>query len=299
VNEDHRKAITCALVASTVWGTVYVTIKVGLNHGMPPLSFAGIRFFASGLILLGIAWAMGRLKVERSDIWKLALLGLFQTGLQNALFFTGVHLTNAGVSAIFINLQPFFVILFAPLFFEGSKVTPIRMFGVIVGFGGVVAVTGGWGSLPDGYSLGILSLVGAAITWAFSNIAVKRMIATRDPIVVTSVQMTLGAAPLVLVGRFVEGPLMAGADTTAWLMLGYLAVFATWVPFFAWYKALSFGEVGRVSVFAFLLPVYGVVSGWLFLNEKMSVGIALGMVMVAAGIALVNVNARLLSRGTP
>jgi len=297
--EHHRKAVIYALVATAVWGTVYVSIKVGLNHGMHPLSFAGIRFFTSGLILLGIARVMGMLKVARADIWKLALLGVFQTGLQNALFFTGVHLTNAGVSAIFINLQPFFVILFAPLFFKGSRITPVRIIGVLVGFGGVVAVTGGWGELPAGYALGILSLVGAALTWAFSNIAVKRMIATRDPIVVTSIQMTLGAAPLVLVGRLVEGPLMAGADTTAWLMLGYLAVFATWVPFFSWYKALSYGEVGRVSVFAFLLPVYGVISGWLLLGEAMSAGMALGMAMVAIGILLVNVNARLISRGTP
>jgi len=296
--EDNRKAIVYALIATAVWGTVYVTIRVGFNHGLLPLSFAGVRFFTSGLILLCIAWYMGRLRVGRADIWKLALLGVFQTGLQNALFFTGVYLTNAGVSAIFINLQPFFVILLAPLFFQGSKITPVRVVGVLVGFGGVVAVTGGWGDLPSGYALGILSLVGAALTWAFSNIAVKRMVATRDPIVVTSVQMTLGAVPLIIIGRLVEGPLMAGADATAWLVLGYLAIFATWVPFLSWFKALSFGEVGRVSVFAFLLPVYGVVSGWLLLGEKMSVGIALGMLMVAAGIVLVNVNARLLSRGT-
>jgi len=297
--EDHRKAVIYALIASTVWGTVYVSIKVGLTHGMAPLSFAGIRFFTSGLILLGIAWAMGRLRVARGDLWRLALLGVFQTGLQNALFFTGVHLTNAGVSAIFINLQPFFVILFAPLFFRGSKITLIRIIGVLVGFGGVLAVTGGWGKLPPGYALGILSLTGAAITWAFSNIAVKKMVATRDPVVLTAVQMTLGAIPLVAAGRLIEGPLMAGADATAWLMLGYLAVFATWVPFLSWFKALSFGEVGKVSVFAFLLPVYGVVSGWLLLGEKMSVWIALGMVMVALGIVLVNLNARSLSRGTP
>ncbi len=122
--EDRKKAVIYALVACLIWGTVYVAIKVGLNHGLKPLTFAGVRFLAGGLILLGIAYAKGGLKFTWRDVWVLTVFGFFQTGIQNALFFTGVKLTNAGVSSIFINTSPFFVILMAPLWFKDSRITP-------------------------------------------------------------------------------------------------------------------------------------------------------------------------------
>jgi len=286
--DNHRKAVIYALVACTLWGTVYVAIKVGLTHGMRPLTFAGTRFLASGLILLAITKARGRLDLTGPDFLKISLFGLVQTGLQNALFFTGVDLTDAGTAAIFINTQPFFVILLAPLFFEGSRITALRIMGVLAGFGGVVLAMGGRAGLPEGYELGIVSLVMAGFTWACSSIAAKRLMDGRDPMALTAVQMSVGATPLLAAGLLTEGPFMAGADMAALLVLGYLALFATSIPFFTWYKALSFGEVGRVSVFSFLLPVLGVLSGWLLLGERLNANIFGGMALVAAGIIIVN-----------
>lgn len=286
--DNNRKAILYALVACTLWGTVYVAIKLGLVHGMRPLTFAGTRFLASGLILLAIVKLRGRLELTRRDFFKMAALGIFQTGVQNAFFFTGVDLTGAGVAAIFINTQPFFVILLAPFFFEGSRITVLRVAGVLAGFAGVVLTVSGPGPLPAGYGMGILSLVMAGFTWACSSIAAKKLMVGRDPMALTAVQMSAGAAPLLLVGLLTEGPFMAGVDSTGFLALGYLAIFATSIPFFTWYKALSFGEVGRVTVFSFLLPVLGVMSGWLALGEKLNPNIFAGMTLVAAGIVIVN-----------
>lgn len=286
--QDHKKAVLYAIAACALWGTVYVAIKAGLNHGLRPLSFAGVRFLIGGLILMAAAGARGRLAFSRSEFRKFALLGLFQTGLQNALFFTGVKLTSAGTAAIFINTQPFFVILLAPLFFKFSRITPLRLIGVSIGFLGVALAVSGPGEVPEGYAPGIAALVGAGLTWACSSIAAKMLMAGKDAMAVTAAQMTMGALPLLLVGIAVEGNPLAGVDTTGLAMLGYLAVFATSIPFFAWYKALGYGEVGRVAVFSFTLPVLGVISGWLLLDEPLGPYIFAGMTLVAAGIIIVN-----------
>lgn len=285
---DNRKAAIYALAACLIWGTVYVSIKVGLDHGLRPLTFAGVRFLASGLIFLAVAAARGRHGLSWRDLPVIALLGLFQTGVQNALFFYGVKLTGAGVSAIFINIQPFFVILLAPLFFRGSGITPMRLAGTAAGFGGVLAASLGGAGLSGEYGIGVLALTLSAFTWAGSSIAAKRIMEGRDPMAVTAVQMTAGALPLLAAGMAVEGPPFAGADATGLLMLGYLVAFATSIPFYLWYRALHAGEVGRVSVFSFVLPVLGVLSGGLLLGEPLSPDILLGMAMVAAGIVMVN-----------
>lgn len=288
--KDQNKAMIYALVACLVWGTVYVAIKVGLNHGMKPLTFAGVRFLTGGLVLLFFEYAMGGLKVRPRDIWALAGLGLLQTAIQNAFFFIGVKLTGAGVSAIFINTCPFFVILMAPLFFKESRITATRLTGAGIGFGGVlVASLGHAAPTDDGYRLGIIVLVLSAITWAASNIAAKKVMESHGTVTVTGMQMVLGALPLLAAGRVFEGPVLAGADGTAIATLIYLVIFATSIPFLAWYKALKLGEVGRVSVFGFTLPILGVLSGWLILGEPISPGILLGMAMVAFGIAIVNI----------
>jgi drug/metabolite transporter (DMT)-like permease len=289
--KDQNKSVIYALAACLIWGTVYVAIKVGLNHGMKPLTFAGIRFLAGGLLLLLFAYLTGRLKVGMRDIWALAGLGLLQTALQNALFFEGVRLTGAGVSAIFINTAPFFVILIAPFFFRVSRITSARLAGAAVGFAGVMIASYGPGMLTRGYWLGISVLVLSAITWALSSIAAKKLMEARDTLTVTGMQMALGAVPLLAAGRIFEGRVMAGADATAIGSLVYLVIFATSIPFLAWYEALRLGEVGRVSVFGFLLPILGVVSGWLILGEPLSTGMLLGMTLVAFGIIMVNVQA--------
>ena len=135
--KDSSKSIIYALIACTVWGSVYVAVKIGLNDGLKPLTFAGVRFFASGLVLLVVAAFMGRLKFSLRDLWVIGLFGIFQTGVQNALFFMGVEYTNASVSAIFINTAPFFVILAAPLFFDASRLSVPRVAGTLVGFSGM------------------------------------------------------------------------------------------------------------------------------------------------------------------
>jgi drug/metabolite transporter (DMT)-like permease len=286
--EDKRKAVIYALAACLVWGTVYVAIKVGLDHGLMPLTFAGVRFLAGGLMLLAYAYAKGGLRMTWRDVWVLTVFGFFQTCIQNALFFTGVKLTNAGVSAIFINTSPFFVILMAPLWFKDSRITPLRIAGLLVGFGGVAVTSFRPGLLGAGYELGVAALVLSAVTWAGSTIAAKRIMVGRDPLMVTGAQMAFGAVPLLLTGLAVEGNGLAGSDTTGLLMLAYLILFATSLPFYAWFRALQLGEVGRISVFTFTLPVLGVLSGWLILGEPLSVGVFLGMTMVAAGIVMVN-----------
>ncbi len=158
----------------------------------------------------------------------------------------------------------------------------------MIGFGGVVVASFRPGQLNVGYELGVGALVLSAMTWAGSTITAKRVMAGRDPLTVTGAQMTFGAVPLLATGLVVEGNGLAGADTTGILMLAYLILFATSLPFYAWFKALQHGEVGSVSVFTFTLPVLGVLSGWLLLGEPLSVGLFFGMVMVAAGIVMVN-----------
>jgi len=286
--DNHKKAVIYALTACLIWGTVYVAIRVGLAHGWGPLTFAGIRFLLGGVILLAIARAKGVLSFTRRDLWVICLFGLVQTGIQNALFFSGVKLTSAGISAIFINTQPFFVILMAPLFFHSSKITVQRLIGVLIGFGGVFLTAFRHGMVSGSHELGIILLVISAISWAGSNIAVKKILPGRDALTFTGLQMAAGALPLLVVGLIVEGGQGHSADTAGWLVLAYLVIFATSIPFFAWFKALQLGEVGRVSVFSFMLPVLGVVSGWALLGEPVNANIFLGMAMVASGIVIVN-----------
>ena len=287
--KDSSKSIIYALIACTVWGSVYVAVKIGLNDGLKPLTFAGVRFFASGLVLLVVAAFMGRLKFSLRDLWVIGLFGIFQTGVQNALFFMGVEYTNASVSAIFINTAPFFVILAAPLFFDASRLSVPRVAGTLVGFGGVLVTSWNPEVMKGHYELGVILLILSAMTWAGSNIAAKKIMARRDTLAVTGMQMVMGAAPLIAIGYKFEGNFLAGVNRGGWLVLIYLIVFATMIPFLAWYKALKLGEVGRVSIFGFTLPILGVITGWLIMGDPVDARVIVGMVMVAFGIITVNI----------
>ena len=106
---------------------------------------------------------------------------------------------------------------------------------------------------------------------------------------VTGMQMVMGAAPLIAIGYKFEGKFMAGVNRGGWFALIYLVLFATMIPFLAWYKALKLGEVGRVSIFGFTLPILGVLTGWLILGDPIDAKVIVGMAMVAFGIITVNI----------
>lgn len=293
-----RYLILLATLCCLLWGSAYPAIKGGYallgierSDTAAQLVFAGWRFLLAGALLLVMAQLTGRRVWALAPVqWaQLGLLGLAQTALQYVFFYVGLANTTGVKGSILNATGTFFSVLLAHFLYANDRLSRRKALGCAVGFAGVMVVNlrGGTQGLDAGFTLlGEGFIVIAAFVLSAASIYGKRLSQRIDPMVMTGWQLGIGGLVLLL------GGLAGGGDIRGWsagslALLGYMAVLSA-VAFTLWAALLKHNRVGQVTVFNFLIPVFGALLSALFLGEAVLEWRNLAaLVMVCGGIWLV------------
>jgi drug/metabolite transporter (DMT)-like permease len=286
----------CATLACLLWGSAYPSIKSGyalmhiLSGDIPgKLLFAGYRFFFAGLVLLVFCALSGR--KLRLQSWpqagEVCLLGLLQTSLQYVFFYIGLAYTTGVKGSIMNGTGTFFSVLMAHFIYHNDRLSVARVIGCLVGFGGVMVVNLSPDLLDFHFSLaGEGSVVLAAFILSVGGIYGKRISQKMDSITLTGYQLTFGGVVLLAAGWLGGGHLEAFTLASGSLM-AYM-VFLSAVAFALWTILLKFNRVGMISVFNFLIPIFGAALSAIFLGERIfEWKNLLALILVCGGIWLV------------
>ena len=276
--------LTLGIVA--LWGFSFVPIKVGLRD-MPPFAMAAVRFFLAAMPLLFF--------VRRPQMpWRYLLAYGFAIGVcQFGLLFLGIKLgMPAGLSSLVIQLQVFFTIGLGVAFL-GERLHRHSLLGATISAAGLVLLgayklaTGATGTL-----IGFLLVIAAALAWAVGNVVAKRAAGAHDAdmfalVVWSSVVPPL---PLAALSYAFEGGAAAwhavlAASALSWACVLFLAWGATLFGFAQWAGLLHRYPTAVISPFALLMPVSGLASGALLLDEGLAPMQAAGVLLVFAGLA--------------
>ena len=289
-----------------LWGSAFPAIKQGYAlFGIAPndvasqMVFAGVRFVAAGGLLLLVGAAMGwGLRIQREFWGGVAGLGLTQTALQYVFFYIGVAHATGSKSSIMNATGTFFSVLLAHFIYHNDRLSGRRMLGCLVGFVGVAAANYGPTLLQPDFTLaGEGSIVLAAFVLSAATIYGKKLSQHLNPAVMTGWQMVMGGAVL-LTGGWLFGGRMSEFTPSSAALMAYMVLLSA-LAFSIWSALLKHNPVGRVTIFNFLIPVFGVALSAVFLGENVFAwknGVAL--VLVCAGIWLVTAEKRL-SRPAP
>ena len=289
-------ASLCALL----WGSAYPAIKQGyamFDIARPDIAsqmvFAGVRFVGAGAMLLLASIVAGwRLSLARADWRGVTILGLTQTTLQYIFFYIGLAHASGTKSSIMNATGTFFSVLLAHFIYHDDRLSRRRALGCAVGFAGVAAANFGPTLLqPDFSWAGEGSVTLAAFVLSAAMIYGKRLSQRIHPVVMTAWQMSIGGAVLWLAGWLGGGQMADFTPASAALMV-YMALLSA-LAFGIWSALLKHNAVGKVSVFQFLVPVFGVALSAIFLGEDVFAwnnGVAL--LLVCAGIWLVTAERR-------
>ena len=267
--------LALATLCCILWGSSFPAIKSGYEmlgiarHEVPSkLIFAGYRFLLAGLVLLVLAVCMRKpvLGLDRRQFGQLTALGIAQTGLQYVFFYIGLAYTS-GVRASILNATTtFFSVLMAHLVYRNDKLSARKSVGCLLGFAGVLAVNAGGGPQTAPPSmLGEGFIVIAAFVLSAASIYGKYVSKHMDAMVMTGWQLAIGGLAL-LVGGYVTGGTLGAMTAASTALLAYLALLSA-VAFTVWSLLLKYNPVGKISVFAFLVPVFGSALSAVFLNE--------------------------------
>lgn len=259
---------------------------------VPALSFTALRAAVGGLGLALLLGLIGRpwprdLASHRSA----AILGMC-----NVVAFWGfqslaLQRISPGETAILVYLQPILVALGARLWL-GETLTTLRTLGLLVGFGGVVAIVGGQGERAgalvwQGYLLGI----GAALGWTIGTIAFKRLTPKGDVLWISALQCIYGALPLLVLALAVEGLAVPFTFTAVWTVL-YAGLAASAVSYVLWFSLLRQRAASQVAAFVFFVPLAAVLSDAALLGHRFGPFTLVGGAAIVLGIWLVNRPAR-------
>ncbi|MBS6034789.1 MAG: EamA family transporter [Pantoea sp.] len=285
------KDMLLALCVVVAWGVNFVVIKLGLQ-GMPPFLLAGLRF---SLVAFPAIFFVRRPPIPLR--W-LVVYGMTISFGQFAFLFLAIKLgMPAGLASLVLQAQAFFTLLLGALLLS-EKLRWNHIVGIIIATLGMfmLATAGMEGQTTAGITLTTMMLtLAAALSWGLGNITNKIIMRNRKvPIMSLVVWSALVpvvpffACSLLFDGQaaILNSLLHIGLQTI--LALIYLAFIATIIGYAIWGNLLSRYETWRVAPLSLLVPVVGIITAALVLDEHLSGQQMLGATIIILGL-LVNV----------
>jgi drug/metabolite transporter (DMT)-like permease len=261
-----------------------------------PLQFAGIRFFLSGIYILPFCGNLLRsVKLIRQHWKEVVRLALFQTFLLYTMFYLGISLVPAAITAIIIGASPLFSAILAHLFLGDDKLTFRKMGSISLGMTGVIiiAVSRGSFSWVEGKEFwGILILILANVAGSMGNVMVVKYRMGLPPLLLNSAQLMTGGLGLILLSIPFEGLAFGVNEAEYYIALGWLS-FMSAVAFSIWFILLRRPgvKVSELNVWKFLIPVFGAVLSWIILvDEHPEVTALTGMGLIGLSLVVLNAN---------
>ncbi|MCY0906217.1 DMT family transporter [Arthrobacter sp. H14-L1] len=262
-------------------GVCFLGIQWGLRDA-PLLWFAALRALLGGAALAIVAvWQRRRLPSSISAWGRTAILGLVNVSLAFAAMFAGVAGLATGVAAVLANAQPLLILLPAWWLF-GERITARTGVALGVGFTGLLVV-----SVPGGGGSGaLLSLIAAAAVTA-GTLMVRGM-AGIDVVVLSAAHFLIGGLVLAGAALVVEGPPAIDWTPRFMIVLGFLGLVATAATTLAWFVEAQRSPLASLTVWMFLIPVFGLLIGVVVLGERPTAWTWLGvaLVLVSMWVAL-------------
>lgn len=288
----------CAIFCCLLWGSAFPCVKIGYKlfevdtESVPSLMlFAGTRFSLAGLlvIIFGCITQRKLLYPKPSNLWRVALLSVFQTSLQYTFFYIGLAHT-AGVKASVLNgLGVFFTIVIACFVFRTEKFNLIKLAGCILGFGAVILVNLNGDFSFDFTLLGEGFVIFSGLSAAVSSGLVKIFSKNENTTCLCGYQFLFGGLVLVVIGLSFGGkfhPSSAGSI----FMLFYLA-FLSACAFTLQGFLLKYNPVSKVAVYKSTNPLFGAVFSAVILGESerlFAYTTLIAVALVCAGIFIIN-----------
>jgi drug/metabolite transporter (DMT)-like permease len=283
------RAYGLLLACTMLWGLQQVAIKVALPS-VSPLAQSAVRSALATVLLLGWAqWRGIRLFGRDGTLAAGIAAGVLFAG-EFCFIYSGLAHTSASRMVVFVYLAPVLTALGLAIAVPGERLAPLQWAGVLLAFAGLVAAfADGLGAGDRGTLLGDAFGVVAAVLWAATTVLVRGSSLARVPAEKTLFyQLAVSALLLPLAAWLVGEPGIVRLDPLAVGSLLFQGVAVAFASYLAWFWLLTRYYAGRLAVFSFLAPLFGVAFGVLLLGERLSPTFAVAALMVGAGIGMVN-----------
>ncbi len=288
--KNHRLLVWLGfIIISTVWGSTWLAIKIGLES-MPPFFAAGLRFAVAAAVLYVILRARGLSIPFTPDARRVYfILGVLSFAIPFALSYWGQQFISSGLGSIIFCAFPLSVALFSHFLLPDERLDTFKIAGTLLGFLGILIIFSP--DLTVSYSsefLGMAAILGCAVLQAYALVITKKYGQAINSITMTFVGMVIGAVSLIALGLLFEpvGTAVWSAEAVGSIL--YLAVVGSVLTFVSYYWLLKRIDAVYLSLTSFINPIVAVILGALVLDERLASTVLVGAVLVLVGILVSN-----------
>jgi drug/metabolite transporter (DMT)-like permease len=286
-----------------LWGTAMAAMKPLLTGGSP-WAVATLRLLPAGGVVLLAAVLLGRsLRIDPADWPWLLAFALVDGSLFQGLLARGLGQTGAGLGSVLIDSQPLLVALLARSLF-GEAINPVGWLGLLLGLVGILCLglpgpvlRHWWLEGPaaldqSAWSHGELWMLAAAVAMAVGTVLCRYAARRSDPVAITGWHMVLGGLPLLLLA---EAPALAGSgpwlpawSPLQWGLMAYATLLGSALAYGLFFWFASSGDLTGFTALTFLTPVFAVLCGVVWLEERLLPLQWLGAALALGSVLLIN-----------
>ena len=279
------------LFLAVIWGGAFLFIGIAVRH-VDPLTYVWLRL----TIAAGAMFVFLRLKGERlglpRQVWgSILLLALLNNALPFTLFGWGQTHIASGLASILNATTPIWGVLVAHLFTDDERMTPRKIAGVLLGFGGVAVMIGPTLLANVGTDvLAQLACIVAALCYAVAAVWARRFRRQGlKPMSVTTGQLSAGALMMLPLALVVDQPWTQPLPpVSAWAAIAALAIFCTALGYVFYFRLIDSAGATNALLVTLLVPPFAIVFGSLFLNEVLAPQDFAGLALIALGLAAID-----------
>jgi drug/metabolite transporter (DMT)-like permease len=279
------------LTLAVIWGGAFFFIGVAVRH-VPPLTYVWLRLsIAAAAMWVYVKGRGGSLGLPRQVWGAIVLLAVLNNALPFALFGWGQTHIASGLASILNATTPIWGVVVAHFLTHDERMTPRKIAGVALGFGGVATMIGpALLSNIGTNALAQLACVTASLSYALAAVWARRFRRMGiAPIAVTTGQLSAGALIMLPVSMIVDQPwTRAFPPVSAWAAISALALFCTAFGYVLYFRLIDRAGATNALLVTLLVPPVAILLGAAFLGETLAPQDFLGLALIALGLAAID-----------
>ena len=273
-----------------IWGSTYLLNKICVAE-LEPFMLASTRFTTAGILIFIISKLLGHnLSITKKQALNCAIIGFLFLTFGNGVVVWALKYVDSGFAALEISAQPLVVLLLMRIF-EGKKIRPKSMIGVVLGMIGIYILVSQKSLLAQENSIiGMIMIFTCMVSWGYGSLIVAKADLPKNFFINTGYQMFFGGimlfiASLLFGERWIAPTLWSNG--AQWSML-ILIIFGSIVAFTSFNYLLKIVSPEKVATSTYINPLVALALGWYVLDEQITTQSLVAAVVLLTGVYFIN-----------